>query len=298
MTKADRNSLVALPIVVVIGAAVALAGSSGGARVGAIPVVLLCAALAFVIQWVAYVPAYHLQSERFYDLTGSATFLSVTLLAVVLTSGPTARTYLLLAVVAVWALRLGFYLSRRVGKAGADSRFDEIKPLRFRFLLTWTLQGLWVTITLAPALAAITSGARPPLGVLGVAGLVVWAGGFALEVAADVQKSRFRADPANRGRFISTGVWAWCRHPNYLGEIVLWVGVALMAAPALRGWQWATMVSPVFVFLLITRVSGVPLLEKKADERWGGREDYEAYKARTPVLVPRPFAAGGGRERR
>ena len=298
MTKADRTSLVTLPVVVLIGAAVALAGSDGGATAGGIPVVLLCAGLAFAIQWAAYVPAYALQSERFYDLTGSATFVSVTLLAVLLTPGPDARTYLLLAVIVVWALRLGAYLSRRVRRAGADSRFDEIKPLRFRFLLTWTLQGLWVTITLGPALAAITSGARPPLGVLGVAGLLVWGCGFALEAAADAQKSRFRAEPANRGRFISSGVWAWSRHPNYFGEIVLWIGVALMAAPALRGWQWATMVSPVFVFLLITRVSGVPLLEKKADERWGGREDYEAYKARTPVLVPRPFAAGGGRERR
>ncbi len=298
MTKADRTSLLALPIVVLIGAAVALAGSYGGASLGGIPVVLLCAALAFGIQWVAYVPAYHLQSERFYDLTGSATFLSVTLLAVVLTSGPTARTYLLFAVVVVWALRLGLYLSRRVRKAGTDARFDEIKPLRFRFLLTWTLQGLWVTITLAPALAAITSGARPPLGVLGVAGLAVWAGGFAFEVTADAQKSRFKADPANRGRFISTGVWAWSRHPNYFGEIVLWIGVALLAAPALRGWQWATLVSPVFVFLLITRVSGVPLLEKKADERWGGEEDYEVYKSQTPVLVPRPFVAGRGARRR
>ncbi len=143
-----------------------------------------------------------------------------------------------------------------------------------------------MSLTLAAALAAITTTAREDLGVVSFIGLAVWVAGFAVEATADLQKSRFRADPANRGRFISTGLWAWSRHPNYLGEIVLWIGVALVAVPVLRGWQWVTLVSPLFVALLLTRVSGVPLLEKRADEKWGGQPDYEAYKARTPVLVP------------
>jgi steroid 5-alpha reductase family enzyme len=105
---------------------------------------------------------------------------------------------------------------------------------------------------------------------------------------SDAQKNRFRADPANRGKFIQTGLWAWSRHPNYFGEIVLWIGVAIIALPVLRGWQYLTLISPVFVTLLLTRVSGVPMLERRADEKWGGQEDYEAYKARTPVLIPRP----------
>jgi steroid 5-alpha reductase family enzyme len=117
-------------------------------------------------------------------------------------------------------------------------------------------------------------------------GLAVWVIGFALEAIADLQKSRFRADPANKGSFITSGLWAISRHPNYLGEITLWVGIAIIALPQLRGWQYATLVSPVFVYLLITRASGVPLLEKKADAKWGGQEVYEAYKRRTPVLVP------------
>ena len=95
-----------------------------------------------------------------------------------------------------------------------------------------------------------------------------------------MQKSRFRADPGQQGHGSSTpGLWSWSRHPNYFGEIVLWIGVALIAVPVLRGWQWVTLISPLFVFLLLTRVSGVPLLEKRADERWGGQDDYEAYKA-------------------
>jgi steroid 5-alpha reductase family enzyme len=147
---------------------------------------------------------------------------------------------------------------------------------------------LWVTFTSAAALAAITTTTRKELGWVALIGGLVWVLGFALEAVADVQKSRFRADPENRGKFIHTGLWAWSRHPNYFGEIVLWIGVAVIALPVLRGWQWVTLISPVFVTLLITRVSGVPMLERRADEKWGGQEDYEAYKERTPVLIPWP----------
>lgn len=288
MEKSDRNALVALPVVVLVGAGVAVAGSQGGGRVAGVPVFALAVALAFAIQWLVFIPAYLLQSERFYDLTGSLTYITVTTLAVLLSPAVDARSVLLLVLVVVWAARLGTYLVRRIRRAGKDDRFDAIKPSFFRFLNAWTLQGLWVTLTLAAALAAITTTTRRDLGVVALAGLLVWAAGFAVEATADLQKSRFRADPANKGRFIHSGLWAWSRHPNYFGEIVLWVGVAIVAVPVLEGWHWVTLISPLFVALLLTRVSGVPLLEKAADERWGGQDDYEAYKARTPVLVPRP----------
>jgi len=116
--------------------------------------------------------------------------------------------------------------------------------------------------------------------------VLVWLVGFGFEVVADRQKRRFRSDPDNEGEFIRSGLWRLSRHPNYFGEIVLWVGVALVALPALEGWQHVTLVSPLFVYLLLTRVSGIPMLEEKADERWGGREDYERYKRETPVLWP------------
>jgi len=286
MDKAERASLIALPVVVAVGAGLAVAGSRGGAVAGGVPIFALCVLLAYVIQWIAFVPAYLLQTERFYDLTGSVTFIAVTVVAVALGPAPDARSFVLLAMVVVWAVRLGSYLSRRVRKSGGDTRFDAIKPSFVRFLTTWTLQGLWVTLTLGAALAALTTEVRRGFGLLGYVGLALWCAGFTLEVVADLQKSRFRRLPANRGTFIRTGLWARSRHPNYFGEIVLWVGVALVAVPVLRGWQLVTLVSPLFVFLLITRVSGVPMLEKAADERWGGREDYESYKATTPVLVP------------
>ena len=296
MTKADRNALTAFPIVVLIGAGVALAGSQGGGKIGGLPVFALCVALAFVIQWLAFIPAYLLQTERFYDLTGSLTYITVTIVAVVLGPTPDTRSYVLLALVLIWAARLGGYLFTRIRKVGKDDRFDTIKPSFIRFLNTWTLQALWVTITLAAALAAITSNVRMGFGVLAIIGVLVWLAGFGLEAMADLQKSRFRADPANKGTFISTGLWARSRHPNYFGEIVLWIGVALIAVPVLRGWQWVTLISPIFVFLLLTRVSGVPLLEKRADDRWGTQNDYKAYKARTPVLVPLPRRANFRKE--
>jgi steroid 5-alpha reductase family enzyme len=288
MKTTDRNALVALPIVILVGLGLALAGSQGGASVGGIPLFALSVGLAFLIQWLAFIPAYRLQTEKFFDLTGSITYISVTIIAVLLSPEADSRSVLLLALVVIWATRLGTFLFRRIHKAGKDARFDEIKPSFIRFLTTWTLQGLWVTFTLAAALAAITTTTRKELGLFALIGFLIWIFGFAIEVAADTQKSRFRADPENEGKFIDTGLWARSRHPNYFGEIVLWIGVAVIALPVLRGWAWVTLISPVFVALLLTRISGVPMLEKRADEKWGGQEDYEAYKERTPVLIPRP----------
>jgi len=287
MAEKPKTASVAAPVIaVLIGALIAWAGSQGGVSVGAVPVFALIVALAYLVQWAVFIPSYLAGTERYYDLTGSLTYISLTILAVLLSGATDARSLLLLALVLVWAGRLGTFLFRRVRRAGKDDRFDEIKKSFVRFLTTWTIQGLWVSLTFGAALAAITSAEHKPLDLFVAVGLGVWLVGFAFEATADLQKNRFRADPENKGGFISSGLWSISRHPNYFGEIVLWLGVAIIAFPVLQGWRLLTLISPVFVFLLITRVSGVPLLEKKADATWGGQEAYEAYKRKTPVLVP------------
>jgi steroid 5-alpha reductase family enzyme len=287
MKTADRNSLITFPILILIGYLVALAGSQGGTSIAGIPLFALSVGLVFLIQWIAFIPAYIFQTERFFDLTGSITYISVIIAAFFFGNDMDVRTILLSALVMIWAIRLGTFLFRRIQKAGKDDRFDEIKPSFIRFLNVWTIQALCITLTVAAALVAITTTTRKELDLFTLVGFLVWAVGFAIEVVADSQKSRFSANPDNKGKFIQTGLWSRSRHPNYFGEIMLWIGVAIIALPVLRGWQWVALISPVFVTLLLTRVSGVPLLEKKADKKWGGQADYESYKKRTPELIPR-----------
>jgi steroid 5-alpha reductase family enzyme len=288
MTRAERRAVVGILVGVAIGAAVAVAGSQRGATVAGWPVFALCAALSFAINWLVFVPSFIQQTEHYFDLTGSLTYVTVVVTALVLSGAADARALLLAALVVVWAGRLGSFLFARIRRDGRDGRFDALKPSLPRFLMTWTLQGLWVLLTLAPSLAAMTTLQPRPLDLFAAVGLAVWAIGFGIEVVADRQKREFRRHPGNRGRFITTGLWAWSRHPNYFGEITLWTGVALLAAPVLGGWQYLTLVSPLFVYLLLTRVSGIPLLEARAEERWGGDPAYRAYRDRTPPLFPRP----------
>ncbi len=296
MRRRTRQALIALPLIVAIGAGLALVGSDGGVRLHGLPVFGLCVALAFAVNVAAFVPAWLHQTEKYYDLTGSLTYLSVLALAIggrlaagtgsapEAPGGLDARSIVLALLVAVWAIRLGSFLFRRIREDGRDPRFDAIKPDFARFLMAFVLQGLWVSLTAAAALAALTAQRPAPLGPADLPALALWLAGFGLEVVADRQKRAFRKDPANHGRFIETGLWARSRHPNYLGEILLWTGVAGLAWPALSGGALVGLVSPVFVYLLLTRVSGIPLLEARGLERWGGDPAYRAYLARTPRL--------------
>lgn len=290
MTKRQRISIIGIAVSILVGALVALAGSDGSSEVGSIPVFALSGALAFVINWAAFVPSNAAKTEHYYDLTGSVTYVTVIVVAVVLSDDPDTRAVLVTAMVLVWAVRLGSFLFRRVRRDGRDGRFDSIKVDPLRFFMTWTLQGLWVLLTVACALAIVTGSERESFGLLAGIGTAVWVAGFAIEVVADRQKSAFKQDSANEGRFITTGLWAWSRHPNYFGEITLWLGIAIIAVPVLSGWRWVTLVSPVFVVVLLTRVSGLPMLERRAAKRWGDDPEYQRYVEATPVLIPRPPA--------
>ncbi|MGZ0228934.1 MAG: DUF1295 domain-containing protein [Acidimicrobiales bacterium] len=283
----QSTALFGIAASVVVGFLVALAGSDGSVDVGSLPLFGLCGLLAFGINWIVFVPSYLKQTERFYDLTGSLTYLTLTGVALAF-SDLDARAALVAALVVIWAVRLGSFLFKRISSEGGDSRFTKLKTRPAHFLMMWSIQGLWVLFTLACALAAITGEDRSDLGIYAFVGTAIWVGGFVIEVVADRQKSAFRADPKNKGRYITTGLWAWSRHPNYFGEIVLWAGIAVIALPILAGWAWVTLISPLFVYFLLTQISGLPIQERQAKHRWGDDEGFQTYVQNTPALVLRP----------
>lgn len=252
-----------------------------------VPPLVVLALLAFAVQWLAFVPAFVAQTEHYYDLTGSATYASVVILALLL--GPAhPRACLLGLLIGIWFCRLGSFLFRRIKRDGKDGRFDAIKPNFGKFLLAWTLQGLWVFLTLLAALIAMLNPLEASLDAWALIGALIWLIGFSIEAIADAQKSAFKQAPGSRDQFIQSGLWAWSRHPNYFGEILLWSGICVIAWPSFSGWSYAGLISPLFVAWLLIKFSGIPLLEQRADQRWGGQDDYERYKANTPVLLPRP----------
>ena len=285
MGKHERTAVVGIVVSIALGILIGLAGSDNASQVGGIPLFLLLTGVAFAINAVAFVPSFIARTEHYYDLTGSLTYITTTVLALVLASDLDTRSTLIGLMVLLWSGRLGSFLFKRVKQSGKDGRFDQIKQSFLRFLMAWMIQGLWVTLTAGAAFAAIASGDKQELGFIGAVGFVIWALGFAIEVASDNQKTAFKADPKNDGKFINVGLWSWSRHPNYFGEIMLWTGMAILAFPALSGWQHVTLISPLFVYLLLTRVSGVPMLERRADKKWGGQANYRAYKAATLSLI-------------
>ena len=274
---------------VLFGFLLAWAGSDGSLQVYGLPLFSISVAFAFLIQWMCFVPSFIFQTEKYFDLTGSLTYVSILIFALIMSNDLGLRKLTIGLFVLLWAFRLGMFLFFRIRSAGEDSRFKVIKTNFLQFLMTWSLQGLWVCVTCGAALAAITSEKEAPLGLFFLAGSILWFIGFFVEVLADHQKSQFNREPANSGKFICTGLWAWSRHPNYFGEIMLWSGLAILAIPVLEGWQHLTLISPIFVFLLLTKISGINLLERQADSRWGDDPNYQNYKASTNILVVWPF---------
>lgn len=243
-------------------------------------------ALAFGLQWIAFIPAYIKRTELFYDLVGGASFICVAGLCMLLAPEHTLRSIVLFVMVVLWAGRLGIFLFIRIKRSGKDGRFDAIKKSFPRFLFAWTVQGLWITFTLAPVMTVILSGKEPGLDLSFIVGSLVWLFGYSFEVIADFQKYRFKSDPENEGKFIKCGLWSISRHPNYFGEITLWVGVAIISLPVLQGWQYLALSSPLFIYCLLRYISGIPMLEKSADKRWGDLKSYQEYKRSVPILFP------------
>ena len=253
---------------------------------GSLSLFLLCTIIIFILQWIVFIPSYLLSTEHFFDLTGSITFITVSILAFLMNDFKNLRQWIVLILILIWALRLGSFLFLRIRKAGEDSRFTTIKKDFSVFFLTWNLQGLWVLFTLFGALTILTSNNNSNFGILDIIGVLIWIIGFVIEVVSDRQKSEFKNNKSNVGQFIQSGLWKYSRHPNYFGEILIWTGMAVIGVTIYSGLGWLGLISPFFVFVILNYISGVRLLEKQANERWGSNNAYQSYKQKTPVLFP------------
>ena len=237
----------------------------------------------FLIQWVLFIPAYMFKTEKFYDLAGSSTYIFA--VSYILYDSSQNLTNLILGTaIIVWAVRLGSFLFFRIKKAGEDKRFKEIKQSPTRFFLAWSLQGMWVSVCSLCALTALSTENGVVLNGYLYLGFGLFLTGFLIEIIADKQKSKFRSNLDNKDKFINTGLWSKSRHPNYLGEIILWLGISIMSISSLSGLQYLTLVSPLFTYLLLVYVSGVRLLEESGNKKWGHLNSYKEYVKNTPVL--------------
>ena len=246
--------------------------------------------LAYVIHWIAYIPAYVFQTEKFYDLTGSVTYLSVVWFVFLSTYQSISLNFgnlILVLLISIWTIRLGLFLFMRIHKAGEDKRFRTIKTSASQFFMTFTLSGLWVTLCSMCALVAISSPEGLVMNALTYVGIILFIIGFGIEIVADNQKTAFRSIEANKDSFITSGLWSKSRHPNYFGEVLLWFAIAVISFSSLEGLQLITLISPVFTYILLVYVSGVRMLEDMNDKKWADDENYKTYKENTPMLFPK-----------
>ena len=248
--------------------------------------------MIFVIQWLPYNPAFIFKTEKFYDLTGSFTYIAAILYALYFTNSSQnldLGSLIIGTAIILWAIRLGSFLFMRIHKDKKDGRFDSIKTSFSQFFMTWTLQGMWVFICSSAALVAIANPTGVVVNSVFIIGLGLFLLGFIVEVIADNQKSVFRSIPENKDLFINEGLWARSRHPNYFGEITLWTGITVMGISTFDGMNYLALFSPIFSYLLLNYVSGVRMLEYRGHKKWGHLDGYKKYKEETPKLIPKIF---------
>ena len=286
-----RLTTIVVISVLIITSLIVIAVDDNSVSLNGYSAVLYSAAICLGIQWLAWIPASLAKSERFYDLTGGLTYLTVvgfTLWAGSQSESPSARELIVSLLVVIWALRLSSFLYLRIHRTGKDGRFDRLKTSPIRFLVPWTIQGLWVFLTMIVVIVINSqANSAPELGIWDAIGLLMWLLGFSIEVIADNQKSAFNANSENQGKWIDSGLWSYSRHPNYLGEIMLWTGIACFGISCFSGMERLAWISPIFIYLLLTKISGVPILDRRGLEKWGDKPEYHKYREGTPTLLPR-----------
>ena len=277
-------------VFILIATFICLGAADGALEYQGIPIILFVMGSSFLIHWVVFIPSFIYRTEKYYDLTGMIAYLIAiiisTYLVILNDIVLSPRTLLVSVMVSIWTVRLGLFLFKRIKVEKEDKRFRNLKNSFSGFLFAWTVSATWVCLTASNAFTMIIANSSLIGDIYFIIGFILWSFGFIIEIIADQQKKKFKLDKSNKDKFISTGLWSVSRHPNYAGEITLWFGISIISFPVLEGWQFITLISPIFVYLLLTRVSGINMLEKRSDDQWGDQSEYQNYKKNTPVLFP------------
>lgn len=249
--------------------------------------------VSLLINGVFFLVAALLRTDVFTDITYSLSFVALAAIMLIFAPSPSLAAIVAASAVMLWAVRLGGYLFWRILHIKVDHRFDDKRGSFLKFGAFWLLQAVSAWVIMLPVYGFFASARAATLSpALLVPGLAVFFAGFILEAVADAQKYAFKSKPESKGEFMSSGVWKYSRHPNYFGEMLVWWGIALPGAFAFRGVELLYFLGPVYITLLLLFVSGIPLLEKEAERKWGDRADYREYKKRTSILVPLPAKKG------
>ncbi|MBK9256549.1 MAG: DUF1295 domain-containing protein [Saprospiraceae bacterium] len=233
----------------------------------------------------AYIWAFFKQSDHLTDISYSLCFIGLTAYLLISEGSLTPGRLMLFAMVFLWGCRLGGFLFYRIHKMGKDYRFDAFRSSWAGFLKFWILQSISIWIISLPIIMGMSKTTLS----FSLVGFLIWMAGWITESVADYQKFRFKSSSINKDRFISTGLYRFVRHPNYTGEILCWVGVFIYVVPALNGMEWLSIISPIWIVALLLFISGIPLIDKNAEIKYGNDPTYKAYRSSTKALIPGVF---------
>lgn len=239
-----------------------------------------------IIHILGYLVAYFKQTDHFTDIIYALSFMLIAGYGVYLQPNPGIFHWVLFLMVTIWALRLAIYLGYRIRVWGLDKRFDRFRGSWSGLLKFWILQFLSIVIVGLPVIFSITK-IESDFGFWQGLGLVTFLFGFLMESIADYQKFMFKLNPENQHSFIQSGLWGYSRHPNYLGEWFVWLGVFLFCMTLLQGYEWLAVLSPAWIYVLLRYISGGNLLEKSATSKYSDHPDYQSYLQRTGVFFPK-----------
>ena len=284
-------SVLIIILTILIPSTLSLFISDNSISINGYPVLLYCVLISFTIHLIIFIPSAIMKNEKFYDFTGMIAYLSIIIFALqqkyIQIHSIDIYSLVLSLLISIWTLRLGIFLFYRVLKVGEDIRFKDVKNNALKFFVWFSISSLWVSLTTMAAMNVVTSKNYNKDLTLLCIGTIIWIIGFLFEIISDYQKIKFKNNALNKNKFIDSGLWSISRHPNYFGEIVLWIGIYIITLPSTSGLEYLGIISPLFVIVLLNKVSGINLLEASADKKWGSSKEYQKYKKITPKLIPK-----------